>query len=153
MRADHATRRWDRNHPIPCSGDMTIQRMDNIFIAVDDLEAAQALFAELGLEAEGEAPVEGRWVDRVVGLNDVRADIAMMRTPDGHSRLELMRFHRPPAVSRAEARRRTRWAYDASCSLLTTSTTSLRACASTVPPRRRDRAVRGHLPALLPSWP
>jgi hypothetical protein len=89
------------------------------------------------MELEGEAPLEGRWVDQVVGLNDVRADIAMMRTPDGHSRLELMRFHRPPAVSRAEARRRTRWAYDASCSLLTTWTTSLRACASTVPPRRR----------------
>ena len=77
---------------------MTIQRMDNIFIAVDDLEAAQALFAELGLEAEGEAPVEGRWVDRVVGLNDVRADIAMMRVPGGSGRVELTKFHAPPAV-------------------------------------------------------
>jgi len=78
---------------------MTIQRMDNVLIVVDDLEAAKAFFAELGMELEGEAPVEGRWVDRVVGLNDVRADIAMMRTPDGHSRLELAKFHTPPAVS------------------------------------------------------
>ena len=80
---------------------MTIQRMDNVLIVVDDLEAAKAFFAELGMELEGEAPVEGRWVDRVVGLNDVRADIAMMRTPDGHSRVELPKFHTPPAV-RAE---------------------------------------------------
>src|SRR5512135_1669768 len=77
---------------------MTIQRMDNVLIVVDDLEAAKAFFAELGMELEGETTVEGRWVDRVVGLNDVRADIAMMRTPDGHSRLELTKFHTPPAV-------------------------------------------------------
>src|SRR5204862_4357794 len=76
-------------------------RMDNVLIVVDDLEAAKAFFAELGMELEGETPVEGRWVDRVVGLNDVRADIAMMRTPDGHSRVELTKFHTPPAV-RAE---------------------------------------------------
>src|SRR5213594_51863 len=75
--------------------------MDNVLIVVDDLEAAKAFFAELGMELEGEAPVEGRWVDRVVGLNDVRADIAMMRTPDGHSRGELTKLHTPPAV-RAE---------------------------------------------------
>jgi len=80
---------------------MTIQRMDNVLIVVDDLEAAKAFFAELGMELEGEAPLEGRWVDRVVGLNDVRADIAMMRTPDGHGRLELTKFHTPAAV-RAE---------------------------------------------------
>ena len=80
---------------------MTIQRMDNVLIVVDDLEAAKAFFAELGMELEGEAPVEGRWVDRVVGLNDVRADIATRRTPDGHSRVELSKFHTPPAV-RAE---------------------------------------------------
>ncbi len=80
---------------------MTIQRMDNVLIVVDDLEAAKAFFAELGMELEGEAPVEGRWVDRVVGLNNVRADIAMMRTPDGHSRVELTKFHTLPAV-RAE---------------------------------------------------
>ena len=78
---------------------MTIQRMDNVLIVVDDLEAAKAFFAELGMELEGEATLEGSWVDQTVGLNDVRADIAMMRTPDGHSRLELAKFHTPPAVS------------------------------------------------------
>lgn len=72
--------------------------MDNVGVVVDDLAAAIAFFVELGLELEGEAPVEGRWVDRVVGLDGVRADIAMMRTPDGHGRLELMKFHRPLAA-------------------------------------------------------
>jgi Glyoxalase/Bleomycin resistance protein/Dioxygenase superfamily len=62
---------------------------------VDDLEAAIAFFVELGMELEGEAPIEGRWVDRVVGLDGVRVDIAMMRTPDGHGRLELTKFHTP----------------------------------------------------------
>ena len=80
---------------------MTLQRMDNVLIVVEDLEAAKAFFAELGMELEGEATNEGPSVDRVVGLNDVRADIAMMRTPDGHGRLELAKFHTPPAV-RAE---------------------------------------------------
>jgi catechol 2,3-dioxygenase-like lactoylglutathione lyase family enzyme len=80
---------------------MAIKRMDNILIVVDDLEAAIAFFAELGLELEGESTVEGEWVDRIVGLDGVRSDIAMMRTPDGHGRLELDKFHTPPAV-RAE---------------------------------------------------
>jgi catechol 2,3-dioxygenase-like lactoylglutathione lyase family enzyme len=80
---------------------MTLQRMDNVLIVVDDLEAAKAFFAELGMELEGEATNEGPWVDQVVGLDDVRSDIAMMRTPDGHGRLELAKFHTPPAV-RAE---------------------------------------------------
>jgi catechol 2,3-dioxygenase-like lactoylglutathione lyase family enzyme len=80
-------------------GDMTIQRMDNVGIVVDDLEAATAFFVELGLELEGEAPVEGRGVDRIVGLDDVRVDIAMMRTPDGHGRIELTKFHAPPATT------------------------------------------------------
>src|SRR5919206_705593 len=74
---------------------MTIRRMDNVLIVVNDLEATKAFFAELGMELEGESPVEGRWVDRVVGLEGVRADIAMMRTPDGHGRLELTKFHTP----------------------------------------------------------
>jgi catechol 2,3-dioxygenase-like lactoylglutathione lyase family enzyme len=78
---------------------MTIQRMDHVGVVVDDLEAAIAFFVELGMELEGETPVEGRWVDRVVGLDDVRGDIAMMRTPDGHGRLELTKFHTPTAVS------------------------------------------------------
>jgi catechol 2,3-dioxygenase-like lactoylglutathione lyase family enzyme len=80
---------------------MTIKRMDNVLLVVDDLEAAIAFFAELGLELEGETTVEGEWVDRIVGLDGVRSDIAMMRTPDGHGRLELDKFHTPPAV-RAE---------------------------------------------------
>jgi catechol 2,3-dioxygenase-like lactoylglutathione lyase family enzyme len=80
---------------------MTIQRMDNVLIVVEDLEAAKAFFAELGMELEGETTVEGPWADQTVGLSDVRADIAMMRTPDGHGRVELSRFHTPPAV-RAE---------------------------------------------------
>ena len=72
--------------------------MDNVLIVVDDLEAAIAFFVELGMELEGEATVEGRRVDRVVGLDGVRSDIAMMRTPDGHGRLELDKFHTPTAV-------------------------------------------------------
>ena len=78
---------------------MTIQRMDHVSVVVDDLEAATAFFVELGMELEGEAPVEGRWVDRVSGLDNVRVDITMMRTPDGHGRLELTKFHSPAAVS------------------------------------------------------
>jgi catechol 2,3-dioxygenase-like lactoylglutathione lyase family enzyme len=77
---------------------MTIQRMDNVLIVVEDLAAAKAFFAELGMELEGETTVGGPWVDRVVGLDDVRADIAMMRTPDGNSRVELTKFHTPPAA-------------------------------------------------------
>ena len=80
---------------------MTLQRMDNVLIVINDLEAATAFFAELGMELEGETQVEGPWAGSVVGLDDVRADIAMMRTPDGHSRIELSRFHTPAAV-RAE---------------------------------------------------
>jgi catechol 2,3-dioxygenase-like lactoylglutathione lyase family enzyme len=80
---------------------MALQRMDNVLIVVEDLEAAKAFFAELGMELEGETQVEGPWADRVVGLDGVRADIAMMRTPDGHGRVELSKFHTPPAV-RAE---------------------------------------------------
>jgi catechol 2,3-dioxygenase-like lactoylglutathione lyase family enzyme len=78
---------------------MTIKRMDNVGIVVNDLEAAIAFFVELGLELEGKATVEGRWVDGVVGLDGVRSDIAMVRTPDGHSRLELTKFHTPAALS------------------------------------------------------
>ena len=78
---------------------MTIQRLDHVSVVVDDLEAAIAFFLELGLELEGEAGVEGPWVDRVSGLEDVRVDIAMVRTPDGHGRIELTKFHSPSAVS------------------------------------------------------
>jgi catechol 2,3-dioxygenase-like lactoylglutathione lyase family enzyme len=80
---------------------MTLQRMDNVLIVVDDLEAAKAFFAELGMELEGEATNEGPWVDSVVGLDGVRCDLAMMRAPGGNGRIELAKFHTPPAV-RAE---------------------------------------------------
>src|SRR5262245_36120070 len=76
-------------------------RLDHVSVVVDDLHAAKAFFAELGLELEGEAPIEGASVDRLNGLDAVRAEIAMMRTPDGHGRLELTKFHSPPLV-RAE---------------------------------------------------
>jgi catechol 2,3-dioxygenase-like lactoylglutathione lyase family enzyme len=78
---------------------MTIQRMDHVSVVVDDLEAAIAFFVELGMELEGRAPIEGRSVDRLNALDGVRVDIAMMRTPDGHGRLELTKFHTPTAVS------------------------------------------------------
>jgi catechol 2,3-dioxygenase-like lactoylglutathione lyase family enzyme len=78
---------------------MAVQRMDNVSIVVEDLQAAVAFFVELGLELEGRTTVEGPWVDRTVGLEGVRSEIAMVRTPDGHSRLELTRFDRPAAVS------------------------------------------------------
>ena len=74
---------------------MTILRLDHVSVVVDDLEAAMAFFVELGMELEGKMPVEGRSVDRVNGLDDVRVDIAMMRTPDGHGRLELTKFRSP----------------------------------------------------------
>jgi len=80
---------------------MTLLRMDNVLLVVDDLEAAIAFFAELGMELEGQTTVEGSDVDRLVGLEGVRSEIAVMRTPDGHGRIELDRFHTPPAV-RAE---------------------------------------------------
>ncbi len=78
---------------------MTIQRLDHVSIVVDDLEAAKAFFVELGMELEGEAPIEGPWVDRVNGLEGIRVDIAMMRTPDGRDGVELTKFHAPTAVS------------------------------------------------------
>jgi catechol 2,3-dioxygenase-like lactoylglutathione lyase family enzyme len=76
-----------------------LQRMDNIGIVVSDLKAAIDFFIELGLELAGEMTAEGQWVDRIVGLKDVRNNIAMMRTPDGHGRLELMKFQHPIAFA------------------------------------------------------
>jgi hypothetical protein len=113
---------------------MTIRRMDNVLIVVDDLEAAKAFFVELGMELEGETTVEGPSVDRLIGLHNVRATLALMRTPDGHGRIELDKFHTPQAIRtgpenvpvNALGIRRI-------CSPSTTSTTSLRACAPTAP--------------------
>ena len=77
---------------------MSLQRMDNVLIVVDDLEAAKAFFTELGMELEGEMALDGRWVDLVVGLENVQSEIAMMRTPDGRGRVELTKFHAPAAI-------------------------------------------------------
>jgi catechol 2,3-dioxygenase-like lactoylglutathione lyase family enzyme len=77
---------------------MTLKRMDNVLIVVDDLEAAKAFFVELGMELEGETSVEGPSVDSLIGVKDVRATLALMRTPDGHGRIELDKFHTPAAI-------------------------------------------------------
>jgi catechol 2,3-dioxygenase-like lactoylglutathione lyase family enzyme len=77
---------------------MALQRMDNVLIVVEDLAAVTAFFVELGMELEGETQVEGPAVDSTVGLDGVRADITMLRVPDGHGRVELTRFHTPAAV-------------------------------------------------------
>jgi catechol 2,3-dioxygenase-like lactoylglutathione lyase family enzyme len=74
---------------------MTIQRMDHVGVIVEDLDEAVAFFIDLGLELDGETAVEGDWVGGVIGLDDVRAQIAMLTTPDGHSRVELAKFHTP----------------------------------------------------------
>ena len=77
---------------------MTVEQMHHVGIVVDDLAAAIDFFAEIGLVKTGEGTVEGRWADRVVGLEGLRSDIVMMETPDGHGRLELSKFHSPPSV-------------------------------------------------------
>jgi catechol 2,3-dioxygenase-like lactoylglutathione lyase family enzyme len=90
--------RYDRDEEAVSSlwsSGMPIQRMDHVGVVVEDLAAATAFFVELGLELQGEASVEGDWVDRAVGLDGVRAEIAMMQTPDGHGRVELSRFQAP----------------------------------------------------------
>src|ERR671923_47156 len=78
---------------------MALKRMDNVGIVVEDLDATIEFFRELGLELEGRAMVEGAWAGRVTGLGDQQVEVAMMRTPDGHSRLELSRFIRPPVIA------------------------------------------------------
>jgi catechol 2,3-dioxygenase-like lactoylglutathione lyase family enzyme len=78
---------------------VTVERMDNVGVVVEDLAATIECFRELGLELEGQAVVEGDWAGRVTGLGDQRVEIAMMRTPDGHGRLELSRFLAPPVVA------------------------------------------------------
>ena len=133
---------------------MTLQRMDNVLIVVEDLEAAKAFFAELGMELEGETRSRGLgWT--ALGLDGVRADIAMMRTPDGHGRVELTRFHTPPAV-RAEPES----APANTLGIRRIMFARRRHRRRRRPParprrraRRRDRAVRGPLPALLPARP
>jgi catechol 2,3-dioxygenase-like lactoylglutathione lyase family enzyme len=77
---------------------MGIKRMDNVLINVEDMDAAKAFFEELGMEVEGETTVEGDWAGKVIGLKDARADIVMMKTPDGHGKVELSKFHSPKAI-------------------------------------------------------
>jgi catechol 2,3-dioxygenase-like lactoylglutathione lyase family enzyme len=77
---------------------MTIKRLDHVSVVVDDLAGAIAFFTALGMTREGEAPIEGAWVDRINGLEGVRVDIVMMRTPDGHGQLELTKFRHPELV-------------------------------------------------------
>ncbi len=77
---------------------MALLRMDNVLIVVEDLEAAIAFFIELGMELEGRMAIEGEWADRVIGIDNARDEIATLRTPDGHGRLELTQFHHPAAV-------------------------------------------------------
>ncbi|MEU6976965.1 VOC family protein [Streptomyces sp. NPDC046371] len=79
---------------------MVLHRMDNVGIVVEDLEGAIAFFSELGMEVEGRAQIEGLFADQAVGLDQVRSDIAMMRTPDGHGKLELAQYHNPAVVGR-----------------------------------------------------
>src|SRR5215204_3046329 len=113
---------------------MTIQRLENVGIVVEDLAAATEFFVELGLKVLGEGPVEGEWVDRVVGLDGVRVDVAMLETPDGHGRLELMRFHAPEArVGDQNAPPNTPWASAGSRSGWTTSTPPSPACGPGAP--------------------
>jgi catechol 2,3-dioxygenase-like lactoylglutathione lyase family enzyme len=88
----------DRRACLCYTRDMTIKRLDHVSVVVDDLAAAMAFFTALGMTIEGETPVEGPWVDRVNGLESVQVDIVMMRTPDGHGRLELTKFRNPKLV-------------------------------------------------------
>jgi catechol 2,3-dioxygenase-like lactoylglutathione lyase family enzyme len=83
----------------PILGDVTIRRMDNVGIVVDDLDAAVAFFTELGMELEGRMPIEGTWAGKVVGLDDMRSEIAMMRIPDAPGRIELTKYHSPKALT------------------------------------------------------
>ncbi len=79
---------------------MTIQRMDNVLIVVEDIDTVISFFVELGMELVGKpGPIEGRWVEQVIGIDDVRQDVAMLQTPDGHGRIELAMFHTPKAIS------------------------------------------------------
>ena len=78
---------------------MTIKRLDHVSVVVEDLDAAVAFFTALGMTVEGEAPIEGEWVDRINAIENIRVNIVMMLTPDGHGRLELTKFHTPQLVA------------------------------------------------------
>jgi catechol 2,3-dioxygenase-like lactoylglutathione lyase family enzyme len=91
--------RGHRDRTEPEEARMAILRMDNVLIVVDDLDVVIAFFVELGMELEGTGPLAWRGAERVIGLEDVRQDVAMLRTPDGHGRVELAKFHRPKAIT------------------------------------------------------
>ena len=111
---------------------MTVERMEHVGIVVDDLEAATAFFAELGLERQGGGQVEGEWVDRVVGLDGIEVEFAMMETPDGGGRLELVKFQTPPSLA-GDPQAPAHPACVISRSEWMTSTRSSSACDRTVP--------------------
>src|SRR5215813_2577292 len=142
---------------------MTIKRLDHVSVVVEDLEAARAFFTTLGMTVEGEMPVVGPWVDRLNGLENVQVDIVMMRTPDGHGKLELTKFRNPklveiePAIAPPNA-----LASEASCLQLKASTKLSLACAPTAPnwsarwPSTRtstDSATCAALQASSSRWP
>jgi catechol 2,3-dioxygenase-like lactoylglutathione lyase family enzyme len=128
---------------------MTIQRMDNVAIVVDDLDAAVAFFTELGMELEGKGQVEGLYADRTVGLDGVRTDIAMMRTPDGHSKLELTKYHTPAASRATVPNSSARWRSTRVPSGSATSAAP-RASSSPWPNRSADASLpRGNAKKLL----
>lgn len=135
-------------------GDMGLLRMDNVGVVVDDLARAIAFFVELGLELEGETTVEGSSVDRLVGLDDVRTDIALMRTPDGHGRVELTKFQRPAAVS---AEPKIEPANALGIRRIMFAVEDIEDVGRRLPSRRPARwradAVRGQIPALLRPRP
>jgi catechol 2,3-dioxygenase-like lactoylglutathione lyase family enzyme len=97
-RGSREGRTWTAADGVGYTWDMTIKRLDHISVVVEDLAAAVAFFTALGMTREGEMPIEGAWVDRVNGLEGVQVDIVMMRTPDGHGKLELTKFRNPPLV-------------------------------------------------------
>jgi catechol 2,3-dioxygenase-like lactoylglutathione lyase family enzyme len=113
---------------------VTIQRKDHVGVVVDDLEAAISFFVELGMELDGgTTPVEGDWVDSVVGFDEVRVEIAFVRTPDGYGRLELTKFHNPPATTAEPNAPANTFGLRRVMFAATTSTTSLPACELMAP--------------------
>ena len=133
---------------------MTVKRMDNVGIVVEDLDAAIEFFTELGLELEGRAPIAGDWADRVTGLPDMRVEIAMLRTPDGHSRLELSRFDAPPVVADHRTAPVNALGYlRVMFAVEDLDDTLARLGKRGAERRRRGRPVRRHLPALLHPRP
>jgi catechol 2,3-dioxygenase-like lactoylglutathione lyase family enzyme len=129
---------------------MTIHRMDHVGIVVDDLAAATEFFVQLGLELQGEGSVEGRWVDRVVGLDGVHVDIAFMQTPDGHGRLELIKFHAPPVEGDdLQAPANTLGIRHLAFAVEDIDAVGRRPASPRRRARRRSGAPRGSLPSLL----